>query len=608
MDEEIKDAGISRRKFVSLTAASAGFAAIMGLTGCGSSSSASSSGSSSSSSTGTKVASSEVPETPEGANAVVDWDFLKIPDDIPDSEITGTEEWDVLVIGCGFAGAVASTSAAEKGAKVLCIDKGESYSARGGHITAYGSKIVKQFAEQGYFKEADYAKVVRRLVEWATGRVKEPLHWEFARKSGACMDWLCDTLEPAGLHATMWNGYYKGPDYTEVPITHFFYDDTTDFVYLDGVSHGLGMDVVVPAVIDAGTKLGVEYRYSTPSIRLLRKDNGPCTGAIVGEEGAYTQINAGAVIVAAGDYLDDNEMRSFYNPFTYNADSRLYIPKGISTGDVDKQVLWIGGAMQESWPHCACIHLESGAQSYDFLHVNANGERFMNEDVNTQSKSCCKSFQPEGKAFTIYDGNSLQSFAQACMDGYAGGISSDQQYRRMGADFDMDVELKLRQAKIDQGLLFQADTLDELAEKAGIPADNLKKTVARYNELVAKGNDDDYGKRPEIMWPIDTPPFFAGRLISTLLAASGGLRQDTACHILDENNDPIENLYVCGAAGGEYFSNDYPTICPGTNHGRCLTFGRIAGINAAGGDAESEIADLEIPIHNPSDRNAALQA
>ena len=96
------------------------------------------------------------------------------------------------------------------------------------------------------------------------------------------------------------------------------------------------------------------------------------------------------------------------------------------------------------------------------------------------------------------------------------------------------------------------------------------------------------------MWPVDTPPFFAGQLVSTLLAASGGLRQDTACHILDENNQPIENLYVAGAAGGQYFSNDYPTICPGTNHGRCLTFGRIAGINAAGGDAEKEIANLEI--------------
>ncbi len=596
--------GLSRRQFLAGATITAAGVVGAGLSGC----SGTSTDTADSAGASVQADSSVVPETPVGANAAVDWEFLKVPDNIPSSQITKTEDVDVLVIGCGFAGAVASTAAAQEGKKVLCIDKGSSYSARGGHITAYGSKIVKQYAEQGYFKEADYAKVVRRLIEWASGRVKEPLHWQFARKSGACMDWLCDILEPSGLHATMWNGYYKGPDYTEVPITHFFYNDTTDFVYLDGVSRGLGMDVVIPAVIDVGTAAGVEYRYETPCARLLRDDGGPCTGAIVGAEGDYTQINADGVVIASGDYLDDTEMRQYYAPFTFNADSRLYIPSGISTGDLHKQVMWIGGAMQESWPHCATIHLESGAQSYNFLHVNANGERFMNEDVNTQSKSCCKSFQPDRKAFTIYDADSLQSFAQACNDGYAGGISSDQQYRRMGAEFDMDVELKLREAKIEQGLLFQADTLDELAKKAGIPVDNLKATVKRYNELVAMGRDEDFGKRPEIMWPIDTPPFFAGQLVSTLLSASGGLRQDTSCRILDEDNNSIENLYVAGAAGGEYFSNDYPTICPGTNHGRCLTFGRIAGINAAGGDADTEIADLEIPINNPTDRNAALQA
>ena len=128
----------------------------------------------------------------------------------------------------------------------------------------------------------------------------------------------------------------------------------------------------------------------------------------------------------------------------------------------------------------------------------------------------------------------------------------------------------------------------------GVPAASLNATVARYNELVAKGNDDDFGKRPEILWPVDTPPFYAGQLISTLLAANGGLRQDTSARVLDGDNKVIEGLYVCGAAGGQYFSNDYPTINPGTNHGRCLTFGHIAGINAAGGNSEAEIPDLAI--------------
>lgn len=598
---EEKKIDVSRRQFL-IGAGLAGIgAAGAGLVGCASGagetpaapvgSDAPATGAAESASVGSA---SSLTGNPLGANAAVEWSFMKAPEDIPEAEITATEDVDVLVVGCGFAGAVASTAAAEQGAKTLCIDKRSMYSGRGGHITAYGSKIVKQYAEEGWFEEADYAHIVRRLIEWATGRVKEPLLWQFAKKSGACMDWLVDLVADSGLHPTLWAGYYKGPDYTEEPITHFFYDDSTDFIYLDGISKGLGMDVLIPAVITKGEEFGVEYRYDTPCARLVREGNGAVTGAIVGEEGSYTQINAKAVIIASGDYLDDDEMRTRYQPFTWHADSRLYVPGGISTGDLHKQVLWVGGAMQESEPHCSTIHLESGAQSYNFLHVNGEGKRFMNEDVNTQSKSCVKEYQPDGIAFTIYDANSLDSFAESCNDGRSGGISSDQQYRRFGVPFDMDVELKLREAKIEQGLLFEADSLEELAKMMGVPAENLIATVDRYNELCAKGNDDDYGKRPEIMWPVDTPPFYAGQLISTLLASSGGLRQDVDCHILDESNEVIEGLYVCGAAGGQYFSNDYPTICPGTNHGRCLTFGRIAGINAAGGDAESAIPDLEI--------------
>lgn len=587
--------GVSRRQFL-IGAGLAGLGvAGTGLAGCTPSGSASADNDGGEGTgAGGNTDPSSLSGDPLGANASVEWTFMTPPGDVATDQIKNTEDVDVLVVGCGFAGAIASVAAAEHGAKTLCIDKCPTWSGRGGHITAYGSQIVKQYAGEGWFDEADYAHVVRRLIQWATGRVKEPLMWQFAKKSGACMDWLVDLVADSGLHPTLWAGFYKGPDYTEEPITHFFYDDTTDFVYLDGVSTGLGMTVLIPAVIEQGELLGAEYRYDAPCVRLLRDGDSAVSGAIVGDEENYTQINAKSVIIASGDYLDDDEMRTRYQPFSWYADSRLYIPFDISTGDLHKQAMWIGGAMQESEPHCATIHLESGAQSYNFLHVNADGERFMNEDVNTQSKSCVKSYQPEGMAFTVYDANSLEKFAQSCNDGISGGISSDQQYRRYGVPFDMDVELKLREAKIEQGLLFQADTLDDLAEKAGIDAAGLKDAVGRYNELCVKGNDDDFGKRPEIMWPVDTPPFFAGQLVSTLLAASGGLRQDTACHVLDEDNNPIEGLYVCGAAGGEYFSNDYPTICPGTNHGRCLTFGRIAGINAAGGDADEEIPDLEL--------------
>ena len=246
-----KATGVSRRQFL-IGAGLAGIgAAGAGLVGCAPNNEASATGSSNGAVNGKAAGdAASLAGNPLGANAAVEWSFMTPPAEIPADQITGTEDVDVLVVGCGFAGAIASTTAAEYGAKTLCIDKASTWSGRGGHITAYGSRMVKQYVDEGWFEEADYAHIVRRLTEWATGRVKEPLLWQFAKKSGACMDWLEDLVADSGLHPTLWAGYYKGPDYTEEPITHFFYDDTTDFVYLDGVSTGLGMAVLIPAVIE----------------------------------------------------------------------------------------------------------------------------------------------------------------------------------------------------------------------------------------------------------------------------------------------------------------------------------------------------------------------
>ena len=526
--------------------------------------------------------------------------WLEYPGDItPDDE----KDTDVLVIGCGFAGSVAAVSAAEKGAQVTVVEKASQPSGRGAHITAFGSKIIQGILDEGYITEdqMDYAQIVRNWIRWSQGRLNERHLWKFAHKSGACMDWLQDKLEEQGLHGTLWCDFFKGPDYTEWPVTHFFYDDTTDFVYLNGVSHGLGMDIILPALKTIGEGMGVEYMFDTQALRLVRPGNeGAVTGAIVqNEDGTYTQINAQSVILAAGDYSADTDMMNTYNPWALKAaDERLYIPQWVNTGDMHKAALWIGAAMQKNDSHAACMHLESGAQSYNFLHVNGKGERFMNEDVNTQSKSSGKALWGDKRAFTIYDAHGLEKLGKQCEDGLAGGISNGQQYRRFGTPFDFDVENKLLQAQIDDGNIVVADTLEELAEKMNVPADTFIATVQRYNDLVDLGEDLDYGKRAEIMIKIEEPPFYAGALKATLLSASGGLHCDETCHVLDANDEVIPGLLVCGTNAGDFHgSGDYPTICPGINHGRCLTFGRIAGIEAAGG-TDDEIADynLNMPV------------
>ena len=545
-----------------------------------------------------EASSEEIKATASPADSVK-WSWLEYPGDI---EPTSEEDCDVLVIGCGFAGSVAAVSAAEKGAKVTVVEKASAPSGRGAHITAFGSKVIQDILAQGYITEdqMDYAQIVRNWIRWSQGRLNEPMLWMFAHKSGACMDWLCEEMEKQGLHSTLWCDFYKGPDYTEWPVTHFFYDDTTDFVYLNGVSHGLGMDVLLPALKAYGESLGVTYKFDTPCERLVREEGGAVSGAIVnpdsGEE--HVKVNAAkGVIIASGDYSGDTEMMQRYNPWALEAmDERMYIPQWVNTGDLHKQALWIGAAMQTNDSHAAVMHLESGAQSYNFLHVNGEGKRFMNEDVNTQSKSSNKAFWGDHRAYTIYDANGLAEIAKQCEDGIAGGISCGQQYRRFGTPFDMDVENKLLQAKIEDGNIMVADTLEELAELIDVPVDNFVASVQRYNELVDKGSDDDFGKRAEIMVKIEEPPFYAGQLKATLLTASGGLHSDEYGHVLDADANPIPNLWVCGVAAGDFHGScDYPTICPGINHGRCLTFGRLTGIQAAGGSVD-EVADYDLKM------------
>ena len=104
----------------------------------------------------------------------VAWSWLEYPGDIePDAE----EDTEVVVVGCGFAGSVAAVSAAEKGAKVIVVDKASQPSGRGAHITAFGSNVVKQMLADGYITEdeMDYAQIVRNWIRWSQGRLNESM-------------------------------------------------------------------------------------------------------------------------------------------------------------------------------------------------------------------------------------------------------------------------------------------------------------------------------------------------------------------------------------------------------------------------------------------------
>jgi fumarate reductase flavoprotein subunit len=134
----------------------------------------------------------------------------------------------------------------------------------------------------------------------------------------------------------------------------------------------------------------------------------------------------------------------------------------------------------------------------------------------------------------------------------------------------------LRQAKT-------AGTLEELATKLELPVETFVATVKRYNELAHQGKDADYYKRADRLFPVETAPFYGGRTMTGMLVIMGGLVVSGKCEVCDDKFNTIPGLYAAGNAMGCRFSVEYAVTAAGISHGSALTFGRLAGQQAAKG-------------------------
>ena len=129
--------------------------------------------------------------------------------------------------------------------------------------------------------------------------------------------------------------------------------------------------------------------------------------------------------------------------------------------------------------------------------------------------------------------------------------------------------------------------LDELADKMGFTGaakDTFLATVERYNELYDKQNDEDFGKPAYRLSAIRTAPFYGCWLGASLLTTEQGIAINEKGQALDNNNQPMEGLYITGDMSGSFFANNYPCLMAGVAMGRTLTFAMKAVKQMAGLD------------------------
>ena len=587
MDYE-KKKGISRRSFLKNTEAGAGAIAMTG----GMLSAAE------------KAAAQSVSS---GQTGKYSWETP--PAAIPDSKIKEKVTKDIVIIGCGVSGATASASASEAGAKVIVIEKHTTYNSRGSDNAAIDSKVQKKLGVK-----VDKDEIVLALQKYSGNRSDQRLLRLWADNSGKIIDWIGDILEPAGYSTVL--RYWPEPDgfdtrkeyYQQFPVVHNF----------SGGQAGL-----VEALTANAKKKGAEFRFNTRAVQLIRKDKGRVTGVIAqDQDGNYIQFNATkAVILCTGEYGHDYEMLAAYCPSMLPfAEGSPYNP-AVNTGDGHKMGMWVGGSMQP-FPHPPIDHTSGGnVGNSAFLHVNNLGERYENEDTDSGANSQSMRRQPGNCYWQIYDAKYLDEvsklgfgflkgsemnasggagggrgdaggapgsaaggavgFTAGAAGGAPGGAGGAAGGAPGGAAGGAPGGAAGGAGAPPSGEKCQANNIADLARKMKVPADTLKATIARYNELCKLGKDLDFGKRADRLTTIEKAPFYASQALVGFLVVLGGFYVNTKLQLLDEERKPIQGIYCAGNTVGNRFGMDYPLIAPGLSHAFAWTTGYLAAKNAA---------------------------
>jgi hypothetical protein len=565
---------LSRRTFLKGAGITALGAAAAGmLAGCGQ---------------GYQVSESEVPvNTRTAQNAGPAW--LGEDPVVAESDITETVDTEVLVVGIGTGGIPASIAAAEAGAKTLAIERQSAIGNLREDIGAINSRYQIETEQTFPQFHIDKKEAIEDIVRYANGFVRYDLVKLWADESGACVDWLGDIIERNG-NFKMWHEGSIGTENT----------GARDKAWATGHSPE---KLTEDEAIEFGTELtsygeekGAEYRYNTEFVKLETNGDGRVTGIIARDtqDLHYIRINASkGVILATGGYGNNIEMMEDRQGWNQRLRIGVDGSGGNPTGDGIKACLRLGAKMDPTGCavtfNRACVKPDTTADSdtvgrwfwfgeQPFLKVNLLGKRFCNESGPYDYMLHSTAMQPHSTYCDIWDANHAAHAEQMNEVGCCRLYPFDN-----GApnNIPMAAVDGMIQGLIDDGYVQVADTPEELAEKLNIPVDPFVETFNHYNDMARAGEDTDYFKESYRMIPLDTPPYYGVRTGAWFLATIDGVIINTDMQPVNEDEEPIEGLYVVGNDSGGFFSVSYPNLFTGLACGRTMTFGRRAGMLAA---------------------------
>ncbi len=511
------------------------------------------------------------------------WTRVSPPRVVADPDVERwDDEADVIVVGFGGAGVVASLEALDQGADVLAVDRfggGGSTAMSGGTLYAAGSR---------HQKAAGFEDTAEEMFKYlsAEGCALSPaVLRRFCEESNANLEWLEGFGVPYGSNAYLQKTAYP-------PDGHWlFYSGNEMLPAYREVSEpaprghrtavpGFGGHVYFAKLKDAAIARGTRLLPHAPAQRLLLDPAGTVIGVEVnampephwkeheklyGVVSPWRPFNAeraeraiarcdalekagetrrlracGGVILCAGAFTYSLAMIRKYREEVAQSYTGLL---RLGSMGCDGSGIELGQSVGGKAEHMDRIFLGRPISPPEaFLRgvmVNIEGRRFVSEDAYQSVFGEMLSKQPGyGRGWLVLDSAHFwKGIRQSLFPGKG-------MFMQWGAPALMNAVL---------GGTRRARSISALARKCGMDGNALERTIADYNQRAHAGQPDPLGKAADKIKPLSGRTFYAinvsldNKFGPTFTSTLGGLvPQDDTGEVLDKDGCPITGLYVAG--------------------------------------------------------------
>lgn len=473
-------------------------------------------------------------------------------------EAAETIECDLVVCGAGISGMSATLEGVAQGMDVVLLEKleklgGTLFGTEG--IMGVGSQIQRDMN----IEVPSLWPVIKSELEWTNWRT-DPLIWQdFIAASGDDIDFLVAN----GAIIPNVSGFPKAGSFK-------------CFHEWEGRSGGHSSELLAETTMNCGARV-----YTKTPLTELKVEDGKVTGVYATrEDGSILEINAKAVLIAAGSAADNFEL--------IEQRSGMVFPNAVSnfgmewTGDGIILAAKYGAKEMPIIPRCTpgAANLPANSPLSQLARIEPMSLLINPEGLRYAPETIIRNYgQPvlvnvlggqQGKTWTVIDEatvNALETEGANAVStvGYRPGDNIE----GLKAAFE-------EQIGFGNDFIAYGETLDELAAAMGVDAENFKSTVARYNEVCALGEDVDFGKEPEFLHPLENGPFYAVSPIMNFFGTLGGISVDRSMHVLRADGTAIEGLYASGVCACDLWKETYNVTVSGGQNAYCCYSGRHA--------------------------------